>query len=185
MKKLIDNNAFLYPMPTVLVGSMVNEKPNFMTVGWVSRVNYQPPMMGIALGPHLTNQGIIENKVFSINIPNISLMEKTDYCGIFSGNKVDKSRIFDVFYGSLAKAPLIGECPVSMACRLHETVKLPSNTLFIGEIVEAYCDEACLTDGNPDIRKIRPFTLTMPDNNYWSIGETAGKAWKVGLKLKK
>ena len=185
MKKRIGNNAFLYPMPVVLAGSIVNEKPNFMTVGWVSRVNYQPPMIAIALGPHLTNQGILENKAFSINIPDISLMEKTDYCGLFSGKKVDKSQIFDVFYGSLPGAPLIGECPVSMACRLHETVKLPVNTLFIGEIVEAYCDEACMTDGKPDIKKIHPFTLTMPDNHYWSVGDDIGKAWSVGTKLKK
>ena len=185
MKTRIDNNAFLYPMPVVLAGSIVNEKPNFMTVGWVSRVNYQPPMIAIALGPHLTNQGILENKAFSINIPDISLMEKTDYCGLFSGRKVDKSSIFEVFYGSLPGAPLIGECPVSMACRLHETVKLPVNMLFIGEIVEAYCDEACMTDGNPDIKKINPLTLTMPDNHYWSVGDDIGKAWSVGSKLKK
>jgi flavin reductase (DIM6/NTAB) family NADH-FMN oxidoreductase RutF len=185
MKKQIDNNAFLYPMPVVLAGSIVNEKPNFMTVGWVSRVNYKPPMIAISLGPHLTNEGILENKAFSINIPDISLMEKTDYCGLFSGKKVDKSQIFDVFYGSLPGAPLIGECPVTMACRLHEAVKLPVNTLFIGEIVEAYCDEACMTDGKPDIKKINPFTLTMPDNHYWSVGDDIGKAWSVGTKLKK
>jgi flavin reductase (DIM6/NTAB) family NADH-FMN oxidoreductase RutF len=185
MKKQIDNNAFLYPMPVVLAGSIVNEKPNFMTVGWVSRVNYKPPMIAISLGPHLTNEGILENKAFSINIPDISLMEKTDYCGLFSGKKVDKSQIFDVFYGSLPGAPLIGECPVTMACRLHEAVKLPVNTLFIGEIVEAYCDEACMTDGKPDIKKINPFTLTMPDNHYWSVGDDIGRAWSVGTKLKK
>ncbi|MFH1079535.1 MAG: flavin reductase family protein [Pseudomonadota bacterium] len=185
MKKRIDNNAFLYPMPVVLAGSIVNEKPNFMAVGWVSRVNYQPPMIGISLGPHLTNQGILENQAFSINVPDLSLMEKTDYCGLFSGKKVDKSRTFDVFYGSLPGAPLIGECPLSMACRLHETVKLPTNTLFIGEIVEAYCDETCMTDDNPDIQKIRPFTLTMPDNNYWAVGDLTGKAWRIGAKLNK
>lgn len=172
-------------MPVVLAGSIVNEKPNFMTVGWVSRVNYQPPMVAIALGPHLTNQGILENRAFSINIPGISLIEKTDYCGLFSGKKVDKSRMFDVFYGSLEKVPLIADCPLSMACRLFETVTLPTNTLFIGEIAEAYCDEACLTDGKPDIKKIQPLTLTMPDNRYWSVGDDVGRAWSVGAKWRK
>lgn len=32
---------------------------------------------------------------------------------------------------------------------------------FIGEIVEAYSEQACLTDGMPDIRKLDPFTLTI------------------------
>ncbi len=37
-----------------------------------------------------------------------------------------------------------------------------------------------LTDGQPDILKINPFTLTMPDNQYWAVGKHAGKAWGIG-----
>lgn len=185
MKQRIDSNAFLYPMPMVLAGSIVNGKPNFLAVGWVSRVNYRPPMIAISLGPHWTNQGIHANQAFSINIPDISLAEKTDYCGLFSGSKVDKSSIFNIFYGSLPDAPLIAECPVAMACRLVETVQLQVNTLFIGEIVEALCEEACITDGMPDIKKINPFTLTMPDNHYWGVGDPVGRAWRIGAALKK
>jgi hypothetical protein len=36
----------------------------------------------------------------------------------------------------------------------------------------------------PDVKKINPFTLTMPDNHYWRVGETAGRAWSAGKKLK-
>jgi hypothetical protein len=64
-------------------------------------------------------------------------------------------------------------------------VDLPSNELFIGEIVAAYAEDACFTDGKPDIGKIRPFTLTMPDNQYWQVGSGAGKAWEIGKELKK
>ena len=69
-----------------------------------------------------------------------------------------------------------------MECELTNAVELPSNTLFIGEIIAAYTDEQYLIDGNLDINKIRPFTLTMPDNNYWRVGENIGKAWKIGGK---
>jgi flavin reductase (DIM6/NTAB) family NADH-FMN oxidoreductase RutF len=41
--KLDIGAAFLYPMPMVLVGSVVEGKANFMAVGWVSRVNFKPP----------------------------------------------------------------------------------------------------------------------------------------------
>ena len=51
----IDTNAFVYPMPMVLVGATVENRPNFMAVGWVSRVNARPPMIGVALGK-LTTQ---------------------------------------------------------------------------------------------------------------------------------
>jgi len=186
MKKIaIDcNSAFLYPMPMVLVGSIVGGKANFMAVAWVTRVNFKPPLFAIALGPHHTNKGIDENREFSINIPDVSLIEKTDYCGLVSGNKTDKSGIFNVFYGSLSKAPLIEECPISIAFSLYDAVKLPFNTLYIGEPKEVFTEEKYMTDNTLDIKKVHPFTLTMPDNNYWSVGENLGKAWKSGKSLK-
>jgi flavin reductase (DIM6/NTAB) family NADH-FMN oxidoreductase RutF len=186
MEKIsISPNAFLYPMPMALVGALVDGKPNFLAVGWIARVNFQPPMIAISLGPHYTNTGIEEQKIFTVNIPDVSLLDKTDYCGLVSGKKTDKSQIFDVFYGQSAAAPLIRECPLSMVCRLVEQVKLPSNTLYIGEIFEAFSEERYLTDGKPDIAKMKPFSLTMPDNGYWAVGDRLGSAWSIGKKLKK
>jgi flavin reductase (DIM6/NTAB) family NADH-FMN oxidoreductase RutF len=177
--------AFLYPMPMVLVGSMVAGKTNFMPVAWVARVNSKPPLFAIAIGPHHTNKGIDENKEFSINIPDISLIEKTDYCGLVSGAKTDKSGLFNVFFSALGKAPLIKECPVSISCALFDTVTLPSNNLYIGEPKEVFTEAKYLTDGALDIKKINPFILSMPDNHYWSIGEDLGRAWGIGKSLKK
>ena len=34
--------------------------------------------------------------------------------------------------------------------------------------------------GAPDPGKIRPFTLTMPDNGYWGLGRRIGTAWSAG-----
>jgi hypothetical protein len=31
--------------------------------------------------------------------------------------------------------------------------------------------------------KRQTFTLTMPDNHYWSAGVPIGKAWRIGTKL--
>jgi flavin reductase (DIM6/NTAB) family NADH-FMN oxidoreductase RutF len=177
-------HAFVYPMPMTIIGAMVEGRPNFMAAAWVSRVNFKPAMMMIALGAHHTNLGIESEGTFSINVPDVALLEKTDYCGIVSGKKVDKSKLFEVFYGSLASAPLIKECPLAIACRLTQTVTLPFDTLYIGDVVEVYTEERCLTDGKPDIQKMNPFTLTMPDNRYWRVGEIAGRAWSDGKKLK-
>jgi len=181
----IDNNVFGFPMPTVLVGSVVAGKANFMAVGWISRVNASPPMIAVALGAHHTNKGIEENKAFSVNIPDLSLVAETDYCGLISGATTDKSELFEIFYGEIKAAPLIAACPLCMACKLYNAVNLPSNTLYIGEIVEVFSEERYLTEGKPDIKKINPFTLSMPDNNYWGVGEHAGRAWHAGKGLKK
>jgi flavin reductase (DIM6/NTAB) family NADH-FMN oxidoreductase RutF len=185
-KVSIGTNAFIFPMPVVLVGTLAQGKANFMTVGWVSRVNASPPMIAVMINKaHYTTPFIVENGTFSICVPSADMVDKVDYCGLVSGEKVDKSKLFDVFYGSLKTAPMIRECPVCIECRLVKALELPTNDIFIGEIAASHADERCLTDGKPDFKKVNPLLLTMPDNGYWSIGDRVGKAWNDGKKLMK
>jgi len=181
----IDPNTYVYPNPVTLVGVEVEGKPNFMALGWISRVNSKPPLIGIGVNrTHYTAKGIQEIKTFSINYPNAEMVEVADYCGIVSGTKVDKASLFEVFYGFLKNAPMISESTLCMECKLIETVQLPTNYFFIGEIIASYTEDKYLTDGQLDIKKMNPLLLTMPDNNYWTVGEHAGKAWIIGKKLK-
>lgn len=183
-KSKIGNNVF-FPMPVTLVGTVVQGKANFMTVAWVSRVNAQPPEIGIGVNKtHATTEGIRANKTFSVCFPNRELMVKTDYCGITSGKTVDKSNLFNLFYGEIKSAPMIEECPLCLECQLTETVEGKSNYFFCGEIKGAYADGACLQDGNIDPLKADYLLLTMPDKYYWSLGEKLGVAWQEGLKYK-
>lgn len=186
MEKInIGNNGFIYPMPVALLGTNVDNKANFMALGWLTRINANPPMLAVGVNKnHLTNKIIRETKTFSVNFPKTGMIEKTDYCGLVSGEREDKSTLFNVYYGKLKTAPMIEECPLSLECKLIDAYEMPTNDLFIGEIVGTYTEEQYLTDGKPDIKKINPAVLTMPDNNYWSIGENIGKAWNVGKNLK-
>ncbi|MBM9537101.1 hypothetical protein [Desulfobulbus alkaliphilus] len=42
-----------------------------------------------------------------------------------------------------------------------------------------------MSDKMLDIKKMNPFTLTMPDNKYWTVGDNLGKAWNIGKSLKR
>jgi len=184
-KIVIEKNLFCLPWTQTLLGTHVNGKPNFMALDWLTRVNYQPAMLGICVnGGHASNASIRENGQFSVNVPTVDMIGVTDYCGIVSGKTVDKSKLFEVFYGELKSAPLIKECPLNIECRIVQTVDLPTNTLFIGEIVNIYSEETYLENGKPDVKKVRPFLLTMPDNRFWAVGEQVGNAWKDGVKYK-
>ena len=55
---------------------------------------------------------------------------------------------------------------------------------YIGEVKEALTESRYITDERLDIEKINPFTLTMPDNQYWSVGKRLAQAWKVGKNLR-
>lgn len=186
MEKIrINSGAFPYPMPMVLVGSDVDDKPNFMPVAWVNRAHPNPPMLMVAAGKrHHTNIGIHEYGEFGVSIPTRRLLEATDYCGLVSGREVDKSGVFTVFRGGLEHAPMAGECPLAMECRVYTTVDLPDETIFVGEIVSVFSEERYLVDGRPDIRAIDPFMLSMPDNHYWSLGEIVGDAWGSGRNFR-
>ncbi len=185
MKKInIGKSPYPLPMPVVIVGSCIGERPNFMAVAWVTRVNARPALMSVAIGRHATAEAIRETGEFSINIPSVDLVKETDLTGMVSGNDLDKSVLFDVFYGSLRKAPMIRQCPVTMECRVAQKVELPVDILFIGEVTGVWSEERFLTKGSPDVEKVRPFCLTMPDNRYWSMGGPVGRAWSDGEGLK-
>jgi flavin reductase (DIM6/NTAB) family NADH-FMN oxidoreductase RutF len=175
-----------YPMPVVLVGAMVNERPNFMAVAWFSKVNSNPPMMMIALGKRqYTGEGIVKNGCFSVNLPGKELVTETDYCGIVSGRKEDKAKLFEVFYGESGKVPMIQGCPVNYELRLVETVELPGTNLFIGEIVAAYVDEEKRSDQLPDVPLVRPLLLIeSPPSSYYGVGVRVAEAFEVGKKLR-
>ena len=182
----IGEQAYVLPMATAILGSLLEDRPNFMALGWLTRVNYKPPLLGVAVNQgHASHKAIVETGEFSVNFPTVDMVEVTDYVGLVSGKRVDKSGLFTLFYGELKGAPMITECPLSMECKLVKTVELPTNSFLIAEIVGAYSEERFLTEGVPDIKKINPFMLTMPDNGYWSVGELVGRAWSDGKAMKK
>jgi len=187
-KILMGPKPLLYPVPVVLVGTNVDNKPNFMAVAWCGIANSHPPMISIAVRhQRYTLKGVRQNLAFSINVPSTNLVKETDYCGITSGSEVSKVEAckFRVFYGKLEGAPLIEQCPVNLECRVVHILDVGSHSLIVGRIEETHVSESCLTDGKPDIDKIKPFVfITEPAFRYQAVGEVVGKAFSVGREIK-
>ena len=183
MKVKLGAKNCLYPMLTTLVGANVNGRPNYITIAHVGIMDFGSISLGLDKA-HYTNGGIKENGTFSVNIPSVGMVKETDYCGLVSGKRVDKAELFENFYGKLGTAPMIRECPINMECRLIQTVDFPRHDIFVGEIVETYCDEQCLTDGVVDLSKVRPILFAMNDRGYWKLGERFAQAWSIGKELK-
>ncbi len=180
-KKKLGSNPWLYPMPLTMIGAMVNGRANFMPAAFVGIACFKPAMIACGLNPaHASSKGIEKHKAFSVNIPSEKQVVAADYCGMTSGEKRDKSKVFTVFYGSTKDAPLAEECPVNIECELHQSIPLGLDTLYIGKIIEIHCDEAAMTQGEPDLLKIKPFVFTFPDKGFFSIGKKIGKGWSSG-----
>ncbi len=175
--------GFLYPMPMPVIGVDLERGSSFTTVAWVTRCQFDPPLLVTGMGrTHAGNVGVREHGEFSVCMPSVDQVAATDWCGMRSAERgADKASPFTVFRGSLEHAPMIAECPLCLECRIRETVDLDSHELFVAAIVGTWTEERfLLPDGKPDIVKMRPFTLTMPDNRYWAVGEHIGDAWSVG-----
>jgi len=187
-KTLMGPKTLIYPMPAFLVGANINDKPNFMAVAWGGIANSEPPMISVAIRhQRYTLRGIRQNLTFSVNVPSTDMVSETDYCGITSGSEVDKVEVckFKVFYGKLGNAPLIDKCPINLECKVVHILDLGSHSLIIGKIEETHVSNSCLTDGKPDVDKIKPFAYTPSlSTQYHVLGDAIAKAYSIGEELK-
>jgi flavin reductase (DIM6/NTAB) family NADH-FMN oxidoreductase RutF len=72
-----------------------------------------------------------------------------------------------------------------MLCKLSKTVDLPGRDIFIGEVIETYVNEECITNGKLDFKKINPLLFTSANATYWELGNIIGSAYKEGKTMKK
>lgn len=189
MKRKLGARMALYPMPVTLIGAMVDGKPNYITIAHVGIMDLSTVSLGMSK-VHYTNQGIQKSGAFSVNIPPESLVKEVDYCGLVSGHKSDKAKRFETFFGEATGAPMVTGCPLNIECRLARTMDMPQHDIFVGEVVEVYCDEECLDGEFIDISRVEPMLFAMGDpghftasSSYYSLGEKIARAWKVGKDL--
>lgn len=179
MKKQIGTTLALYPTPLVVVGTMVDGKPNWLLVGHLGIMGHDHVMLSLAAA-HYTNAGIKASKSLSINIVDEALLKKADYVGCVSGAKTDKSQVFAYHIGA-SGAPIIDEAPVSMACVVEDVYETPGFESFICTIAATYAEENVLTsEGKLDYRALKPVLFEMPTYEYLKTGEVMGKCQTFG-----
>jgi flavin reductase (DIM6/NTAB) family NADH-FMN oxidoreductase RutF len=185
-KKVIEKGMPPLVLPVCLLGSVHEGRANFCTVAWFTMIDDEPPTIGLVLGKkRFTKDGIVANKAFSVNIPTVEQAQVTDYCGIRSGYKEDKSSLFTLHYGKVKHAPLIEECPISVGCSLSQVLEFPGVDIIVGTVEEVLVDEDCLVDGKADQGKVRPLLYAMPGGPYVGMGDEVAKAFSIGRTLKK
>lgn len=142
----------LYPVPAVLVSVADGQgRPNVFTVAWAGTVCSNPPMVSISVRPERYSYHCIEETgEFVINLTTKKLTFATDFCGVKSGRDVDKFEKMNLTAvpAKEVKAPLIAESPVSLECRVKQTVPLGSHTMFVAEVVSVSVDSAYLDSEN-------------------------------------
>ena len=183
MKKNIGSTLALYPTPLVVVGAMVNGKPNWLLVGHLGIMGHDHVMVSLAKA-HYTNQGIKENKKLSVNIVDETLLAKADRSGCVSGSKEDKSELFD-FALADGGVPMISQAPVVMECSVEDIYETKGFDNFICTIDNTYAEENVLTeDTKLDYRTLKPVLFEMPTYEYLRTGDVIGKCMSFGKETK-
>lgn len=184
MKKQVWKGTVLTsPVPPVMVSCGDIESSNIITVAWTGTVNTKPPMTYISLRPSRHSYGIIKEKgEFVINLTPTSLIKKADYCGIYTGKKVDKFKKcgFTKASASQISAPLIDECPINLECKVKDIIPLGTHDMFLAEIVAVNVDESLL-DQNGKLHLERAELTAFAHGDYYSLGK---KLAPLGISVK-
>lgn len=173
-----------YPQPVWIIATYdENGVPNAMNAAWggVSEANE----LSICLSPgHKTCKNFAKTGAFTVSMADAEHVAGCDYVGIASGCKTEdkfEKAGFTATRSELVNAPIINELAVCIECRVKE---YDTGTCILkGEIVNVSVDENALTDGRPDIAKIRPITFDPFNNAYHVVGEKVGDAWGSGKAL--
>lgn len=176
-KQLWKPGNMLYPLPVVMVSVADKEgRANIITIAWAGTICSNPPMVSISVRPERYSYNIIkETGEFVINLTTKELAYATDYCGVKSGRDVDKFKEMHLtpVQGIEVKAPMIGESPMCLECKVRKIVPLGSHDMFIADVVAVHADEKYMDDkGKFHLEAADPIVYS--HGNYVTTGETIG-----------
>ena len=178
--------TFLYPIPAVMVSCGTMSNSNIITVAWTGIINTNPAEVYISIRPIRYSYNIIkEQKEFVINLTTKRLAWATDWCGVKTGEKVDKFKEMKLHKekANFVKCPMIKESPVSVECKVKEVKKIGSHDMFIADVLAIHADERYIDEkGAFDISKCD--LITYANGGYYSLGKKIGK-FGYSVKRKK
>lgn len=185
MRKNFGAKPYMYPLPVLIIGTYGEDgTPDAMNAAWGGICEADKIMLCLS-DTHKTTKNILNRKAFTVSFADAAHVVACDYVGVVSGNKEPKKfekAGFHAIKSAFVDAPLIAELPMALECELD---KVNEDGLIIGRIVNVSVDESVLgADGKADPAKFGPIAFDAVNDTYIKLGETVGKAFSDGLKLK-
>ena len=179
---------FVTPQPALMIATYDEQgNPDVMMAAWGGQCDVN--RICFSLSPHRTTTNLLRTREFTVSFASQRDVAQSDYFGTVSANDVpDKiARAgFTVTKSPNINAPIINEYPVTLECRVVETLDRSNGGVFvIGEVLNLSADESVMTDGKIDVKKLNPIIFDASSVNYFSIGDSVGRAWSSGNVYKK
>ncbi|MCC7165579.1 MAG: flavin reductase family protein [Anaerolineae bacterium] len=152
MKRVIEPNTTLYPVPVVIITAGI-ATPNVMTCNRIVSCSAEPPRLAISVRQLRYSYGLIKQTgEFVVNIPAPAQDILTDYIGVVTGKSEDKIAIakLKLASGRFVQTPLLADFPVNIECVVEHEIELDSHTMFIGLVKAVHVQESLL-DAKGDV----------------------------------
>ena len=171
--------ALIAPVPPAMIscGRVSDGTANIITVAWTGITNTVPPKTYISVRPSRYSYDLIKERgEFVINLTPAHLTKEADYCGIYTGkkvNKFEKCKLTKV-KGTQVDTPMIGECPISIECRVTDIISLGSHDMFMADIVAINVDEE-LFDKEGKMHFEKAGLIAYAHGEYYELGKKIGR----------
>lgn len=169
--------ALTAPVPPCMVSCGEGEKKNIITVAWTGIINTVPPKTYISVRPTRHSYELIkESGEFCVNLTPTSLVRAADFCGIYTGKKVNKFERCGLTAtdASAVSCPIIGESPLTLECKVTDIIPLGSHHMFLADIVAVDVDEALL-DKDGKLHLERADLAAFAHGEYFELGKKIGE----------
>ncbi len=153
---------------------MDGDKPTWTLVAHVGILGHDRLLVSLASN-HYINNKIKETGKLSINMVSEELLPKADYVGSVSGNKVDKSDVFEYELGE-AGTPIIKASPLVIECKVVDNYDAKNNfDNFIVKFTSTYVEEENIINDKISYQNMKPVLFEFPTYEYLSTGDIIGK----------
>ena len=180
--------AMLAPVPPAIVSCAGKDgKPNLITVAWTGILSTVPPRTYISVRPSRHSHKLIEESgEFVINLCTAPLARAADFCGMYTGAKVDKFARLGLhpIESEEVACPSLAESPLSLECRVFEVKHLGSHDMFLADIVAVTVEDALVAE-NGKLRLDRADLCAYAHGEYFSLGKRLGAFGFSAVKKKK
>ena len=169
--------ALTAPLPPVLATVKAGGVSNIITIGWTGILATNPPKTYISVRPNRHSYEMLkESREFVINLPPTALAPAVDYCGIYTGAKVNKFEkcALTEKESHEVSAPTIAECPIALECRVTDIIPMGSHDVFMADIVSVSCQESII-DAEGRMHFEDADLLAYAHGQYYSLGQVVGR----------
>ena len=169
--------TLLSPLPSVMVSCGDMENSNIITIGWTGILSSDPARTYISIRPSRYSHDIVKERgEFVINITTGALAKATDFCGIYTGAKVDKFKKLGLtkLKSECVSAPTVGDSPIALECKVFDVIPMGTHDVFMADIVNVTCKSE-LIDGQGRICLEKAGLLAYAHGEYFLLGKKLGK----------